>query len=234
VFGASLDKSQQTSDWQVRPLSFSQLKYAALDARVLVALFDALFRNAVVVADSLHVDVGASTLAVDVSLYVPLWQSSGAVAAGAGGVATGAGTSVAAGAGAGPAAGAGAGAATSATNGAAGVGAAVIAIGPSSEADASNRVVVDVPPSSLSDPVIDGVAAASAAPALPDDDTTPLGSTHFAACLTAVGLASRIVTFPAGLSPEQVASRLHVHPRLLVKSLGFFVGGIAAYCRCCS
>ena len=36
--GASLDKSQQTSNWSRRPLDSEQLRYAALDAEVLLTL----------------------------------------------------------------------------------------------------------------------------------------------------------------------------------------------------
>ena len=43
TFGLPLDKRQQTSDWQVRPLSPAQVQYAALDARVLVEIFDRVF-----------------------------------------------------------------------------------------------------------------------------------------------------------------------------------------------
>jgi len=39
LFGIKLDKSFQRSNWQRRPLSASQLKYAALDARVTLMLF---------------------------------------------------------------------------------------------------------------------------------------------------------------------------------------------------
>ena len=38
--GMGLDKSSQTSDWARRPLSAEQLRYAALDAEVLLALHD--------------------------------------------------------------------------------------------------------------------------------------------------------------------------------------------------
>jgi ATP-dependent Lhr-like helicase len=38
--GFSLDKGEQTSDWSHRPLGAEQLRYAALDAEVLLALFD--------------------------------------------------------------------------------------------------------------------------------------------------------------------------------------------------
>eukprot|EP00879_Flechtneria_rotunda_P029008 GHRR01031259.1.p1 GENE.GHRR01031259.1~~GHRR01031259.1.p1 ORF type:complete len:747 (+),score=261.21 GHRR01031259.1:313-2553(+) len=42
VLGKPLDKSQQMSDWTVRPLSSRQTEYAALDALVLPRLFDAM------------------------------------------------------------------------------------------------------------------------------------------------------------------------------------------------
>ena len=38
--GITMDKAEQTSDWARRPLSESQLRYAALDARVLVSLWN--------------------------------------------------------------------------------------------------------------------------------------------------------------------------------------------------
>jgi ribonuclease D len=41
VLGKPLDKSEQTSAWDVRPLSTAQLDYAAKDAYVLTVLFDA-------------------------------------------------------------------------------------------------------------------------------------------------------------------------------------------------
>ncbi len=40
--GRTLDKTQQTSDWTRRPLRDEQVAYAALDAEVLLAVFDAL------------------------------------------------------------------------------------------------------------------------------------------------------------------------------------------------
>ena len=40
VTGAALDKSEQVSDWGKRPLTASQLRYAALDAAVLPFLLD--------------------------------------------------------------------------------------------------------------------------------------------------------------------------------------------------
>jgi ribonuclease D len=40
--GIELDKSEQTSDWKLRPLSRRQLAYAALDVEVLPRLWDAL------------------------------------------------------------------------------------------------------------------------------------------------------------------------------------------------
>lgn len=41
MLGCRLDKSQQCSDWQLRPLSPQQTAYAALDAHSLVQVFDA-------------------------------------------------------------------------------------------------------------------------------------------------------------------------------------------------
>ena len=38
--GIALDKSSQTSNWSRRPLDADQLRYAALDAEVLLALYD--------------------------------------------------------------------------------------------------------------------------------------------------------------------------------------------------
>jgi ribonuclease D len=38
--GVVLDKRAQTSNWSCRPLSTDQLEYAALDAEVLLALYD--------------------------------------------------------------------------------------------------------------------------------------------------------------------------------------------------
>ena len=43
--GISLDKSSQTSNWSRRPLDADQLRYAALDAEVLLVLYDR-FSNA--------------------------------------------------------------------------------------------------------------------------------------------------------------------------------------------
>jgi ribonuclease D len=40
--GVSLDKGEQTSDWGRRPLDAEQIRYAALDAEVLLGLFDRL------------------------------------------------------------------------------------------------------------------------------------------------------------------------------------------------
>lgn len=44
VLRRELDKSQQCSAWQQRPLSSAQLAYAAADAHCLTAIFDALLR----------------------------------------------------------------------------------------------------------------------------------------------------------------------------------------------
>lgn len=41
----SLDKSAQTSDWAARPLSRRQLEYAAVDAEVLIDLYDVLSKD---------------------------------------------------------------------------------------------------------------------------------------------------------------------------------------------
>merc|ERR1712176_98992 len=45
VFGARLDKSCQCSDWSQRPISPSQLQYAALDAWILLPLLHHLLGN---------------------------------------------------------------------------------------------------------------------------------------------------------------------------------------------
>jgi ribonuclease D len=42
VLGSILDKSQQRSQWQQRPLAPQQIAYAAADAHCLTAIFDAL------------------------------------------------------------------------------------------------------------------------------------------------------------------------------------------------
>ncbi|KAK9830490.1 hypothetical protein WJX72_012028 [[Myrmecia] bisecta] len=42
VLGSALDKSQQCSDWDQRPLTPAQVQYAAADAHSLTAIFDAL------------------------------------------------------------------------------------------------------------------------------------------------------------------------------------------------
>ncbi len=43
--GISLDKGEQTSNWSRRPLDADQLRYAALDAEVLLQLFDRLIER---------------------------------------------------------------------------------------------------------------------------------------------------------------------------------------------
>jgi len=43
--GLAIDKAQQTSDWSRRPLEPEQIRYAALDAEVLLALRTALSRH---------------------------------------------------------------------------------------------------------------------------------------------------------------------------------------------
>ena len=47
-FGVTMDKSQQTSNWNRRPLNPDQLRYAALDAEVLLRLYDRFTRNSAV------------------------------------------------------------------------------------------------------------------------------------------------------------------------------------------
>mmetsp|Transcript_41826 Transcript_41826/g.112035 ORF Transcript_41826/g.112035 Transcript_41826/m.112035 type:complete len:138 (+) Transcript_41826:67-480(+) len=42
VLGLPLDKTEQTSDWETRPLSQSQMIYAGLDAHCLVRVVDAM------------------------------------------------------------------------------------------------------------------------------------------------------------------------------------------------
>lgn len=41
ILGKRMNKTQQCSDWQMRPLSPQQVEYAALDALSLVQVFDA-------------------------------------------------------------------------------------------------------------------------------------------------------------------------------------------------
>ena len=43
VFGLALDKRDQRSNWNKRPLTQDQLVYAALDAYVLIELYESLF-----------------------------------------------------------------------------------------------------------------------------------------------------------------------------------------------
>ena len=43
--GITIDKSEQTSNWAQRPLNESQLSYAAIDAEVLIDLYDTLERQ---------------------------------------------------------------------------------------------------------------------------------------------------------------------------------------------
>ena len=45
LFGKSLDKSQQRSNWDLRPLRPAQRKYAALDAFVLLIVYDEIRRR---------------------------------------------------------------------------------------------------------------------------------------------------------------------------------------------
>ena len=40
VLDAPLDKRMQCSDWSSRPLSSAQMRYASIDARCLVSLYD--------------------------------------------------------------------------------------------------------------------------------------------------------------------------------------------------
>jgi ribonuclease D len=56
--GIMLDKSAQTSEWSRRPLTAEQLAYAALDAEVLVALYDR-FRDSAVDENS---EVGTNSV----------------------------------------------------------------------------------------------------------------------------------------------------------------------------
>jgi ribonuclease D len=42
LFGRELDKTYQRSDWRIRPLSRAQLSYAALDAQVVLEVYDGL------------------------------------------------------------------------------------------------------------------------------------------------------------------------------------------------
>lgn len=42
ILGLELDKTEQRSDWGVRPLRAGQLKYAALDSEILLRLWERL------------------------------------------------------------------------------------------------------------------------------------------------------------------------------------------------
>lgn len=64
--GTRLDKRQQRSAWEARPLSPAQVRYAAADAHVLTAVFDALVRRAAFMGkEGGSEDAGAAVRALD-------------------------------------------------------------------------------------------------------------------------------------------------------------------------
>lgn len=69
--GASVDKSLQCSDWSARPLSKGQIDYAALDASVLITLFDSLVSKMDHVPSRLGVVAALEPLLHEYQLYLP-------------------------------------------------------------------------------------------------------------------------------------------------------------------
>lgn len=43
ILGKPVDKAMQVSNWEIRPLSKAQIKYAAQDAHILLLLHDRMF-----------------------------------------------------------------------------------------------------------------------------------------------------------------------------------------------
>ncbi len=60
ILGQPLDKTQQCSDWQSRPLSQQQLLYAALDAQCLVRVYEALEEQGRAALHQQHVSIERS------------------------------------------------------------------------------------------------------------------------------------------------------------------------------
>ena len=48
MLGTTLDKAEQRSDWEQRPLSTQQIRYAGMDAYVLTKLYDVLHSGAAI------------------------------------------------------------------------------------------------------------------------------------------------------------------------------------------
>lgn len=74
VLGKPLDKTQQTSNWEQRPLSQQQQLYAAIDGHVLTVVFDALLERWLVAGG----DVGVldRLAAANAVKYLPVTQPS--------------------------------------------------------------------------------------------------------------------------------------------------------------
>ena len=77
-FGQGVDKKYQCSDWGSRPLSAEQLEYAALDAVLMVRLFDSLFAKAAAAGNSAAAGALLSPLLFDYQLQLQQQQQASA------------------------------------------------------------------------------------------------------------------------------------------------------------
>jgi ribonuclease D len=78
LLGKPLDKSEQTSAWDARPLSDPQLDYASKDAYVLTVLFDAALAR---LPEGLHADQLLAAVAKTSLMYIPVTQEAAVVEA---------------------------------------------------------------------------------------------------------------------------------------------------------
>jgi ribonuclease D len=77
LLGKPLDKSEQTSAWDVRPLSNPQLDYAAKDAYVLTVLFDAVLAR---LPQGMHAELLAAVAKTSL-MHLPVTQEAAGVEA---------------------------------------------------------------------------------------------------------------------------------------------------------